>query len=532
LTHCTGTATDAILTVLRDRGVTQVFGNPGTMELPIYGTLGRYEIEHVLALQEIVAVSMAAGAAAARRSPSVVVIHTVAGLGNGMGALYGAARLELPVVALIGTQDARHELAGPTLSGDAAAMIRPVAKAVYDVRSAGEAAAAVSMAWTESMTPARGVCAVVLPADLLVTPGEFEIPAPVEVSPPRAGAGLAAIGQKLRESKRPVVVTGSEVAWSDAIAEAAAVAEAFDADVVSEPLGSFADFPSTHHRYRGALPANSRSVRKVLSNYDTVLLAGSRLGRWIPYSDVSPVPAGTTVLAVDSRPGAAAGRYQPQLCVIGAMRASLAELAGLAAGADARGTGDAAAAGEPRAYPGELGRVATALRAIKEVVPPETVVVSEASSMGGVVRDCLGVAAGRYYANGAGGLGFGPGFAAGIALADPSRPVIGVIGDGALMYAPQALWNGGRAGLRILYLILNNRAYQALRDGYRNLTKATGLDMAVAGTDLVDPGIDFVAIAHGHGVTGAVVKAPEQLAREVALWLRQAGPLLIDYQLV
>ena len=48
---------------------------------------------------------------------------------------------------------------------------------------------------------------------------------------------------------------------------------------------------------------------------------------------------------------------------------------------------------------------------------------------------------GGFYATASGGLGFAMPAAVGIKLADRSRPVVCLVGDGSALYAPQALWS-------------------------------------------------------------------------------------------
>src|SRR2546421_257432 len=110
---------NALLEVLRTEGVVHCFGNPGTTELPFVDALAdQPELRYVLALQENVAVAMADGYAQASRRPSFVNLHTVAGLGGGVGNLTNAMANRTPMVVTAGQQDRRHLLAEPILSGD------------------------------------------------------------------------------------------------------------------------------------------------------------------------------------------------------------------------------------------------------------------------------------------------------------------------------------------------------------------------------------------------------------------------------
>src|SRR5918911_2896306 len=113
------TGRNVLLEVLRSEGVTHCFGNPGTTELPFVDALaGQADLHYVLGLQENVVVAMADGYAQATGRPSFVNLHTVAGLGGGLGNLTNALANRTPMVVTAGQQDRRHLLAEPILSGD------------------------------------------------------------------------------------------------------------------------------------------------------------------------------------------------------------------------------------------------------------------------------------------------------------------------------------------------------------------------------------------------------------------------------
>lgn len=123
---------------LEEYGVTHVFGNPGTTELPILRALLDTDIEYVLALHEDIAVGMAAGYASTRRYHAdhdssvtpvgVANLHLVGGLAHGLSNLYNARVMGTPLVVTAGdyARKARHE--EPILSGDLVSLARPFTK--------------------------------------------------------------------------------------------------------------------------------------------------------------------------------------------------------------------------------------------------------------------------------------------------------------------------------------------------------------------------------------------------------------------
>jgi benzoylformate decarboxylase len=84
-----GTVREAVFDMLRARGMTTVFGNPGSTELPMLRDFPD-DFRYVLGLQEAVAVGMADGFAQASGLPTQVNLHTAPGVGNGMGAIFNA----------------------------------------------------------------------------------------------------------------------------------------------------------------------------------------------------------------------------------------------------------------------------------------------------------------------------------------------------------------------------------------------------------------------------------------------------------
>src|SRR3954454_8031410 len=132
-------ARDVFLEVLASEGVTHVFGNPGTTELPFIDALaGQTGIEYVLALQEASAVAMADGYAQVTHRPAFLNLHTSAGLGNAIGNLTNARANGTPLVVTAGQQDRRHRHHDPLLAGDLVGLAGPVSKWAHEVNTLDE----------------------------------------------------------------------------------------------------------------------------------------------------------------------------------------------------------------------------------------------------------------------------------------------------------------------------------------------------------------------------------------------------------
>src|ERR1700742_1406782 len=202
-------------------GVRHIFGNPGTTETPLLDSLPAYpQIEYVMALHEGVAVGAASFYAQAARRPVVANLHVAPGLGNGIGALYGALKAGSPVVATAGQQDTRMRLAAPVLGHDLVAMATPVTKWSVQIERADEIAPILRRSFKVATDAPQGPVFVALPIDVLEQETDIEASAADKlfraVHPdPR---GIDALASLLLKSQSPTIVVGGDVAWAHATA--------------------------------------------------------------------------------------------------------------------------------------------------------------------------------------------------------------------------------------------------------------------------------------------------------------------------
>src|SRR5712672_261653 len=97
------TVREATYDLLREHGMTTMFGNPGSTELPMLAAFPD-DFTYVLGLQEAVVVGMADGFAQASGRPAFVNLHTAPGVGNAMGAIFNAQANKSPLLVTAGNQ--------------------------------------------------------------------------------------------------------------------------------------------------------------------------------------------------------------------------------------------------------------------------------------------------------------------------------------------------------------------------------------------------------------------------------------------
>src|SRR5438270_663481 len=160
-----GTVRESVYELLRARGMTTIFGNPGSTELPFLADFPG-DFTYVLGLQEAVAVGMADGFAQASGRPVVVNLHTAPGVGNGMGAIFNAQANKAPLVVTAGQQvRALMTLQANLVNRDAVRMPHPLVKWSYEPPRAQDVPHAIARATHLAALPPAGPVFVSIPMD-------------------------------------------------------------------------------------------------------------------------------------------------------------------------------------------------------------------------------------------------------------------------------------------------------------------------------------------------------------------------------
>src|SRR3954463_6879402 len=159
------TVLESVHELLRTRGMTTIFGNPGSTELPFLADFPS-DFTYVLGLQEIVAVGMADGYARAAGRPTLVNLHTAPGVGNAMGAIFNAQANHTPLVVTAGQQvRSLMTLQANLTNRDAARMPHPLVKSSYEPPRAEDVPHALARAAYLAQLPPRGPTFVSIPMD-------------------------------------------------------------------------------------------------------------------------------------------------------------------------------------------------------------------------------------------------------------------------------------------------------------------------------------------------------------------------------
>ena len=461
----------AVIDALVAHGVRDVFGIPGTHNLELYRYLPTSGIRHVVTRHEQGAGYAADGYARLSGRPGVLITTSGPGITNAITALATAYADSIPVLAISpGPPRGRvradvgwlHEVK------DQQAALDAVTGRSIRVESADDVPEVLAGVFEAFATTRPRPVHLEVPVDVLE--GEWlRRPVPVRALPGPVGPGQARaeeIAALLAGAARPLLVVGGGA--RGATEQVRALAD-HGVPVLTTVNGK-GILDESHPAALGAgirLPAAHRAMNEA----DVLLVVGSELGDSDLWGGVvaAGVPGSRTVVRVDLAAAQVHKNVTADLAVVGdavvvlglvveALRRS--EPAPRVVDPGLRSDIDADAAAD-------AGPWAEIQRVLHAALPHDTVVAGDSSQVTyyGTVHHWPFTPANRLlYPTGYATLGYGLPAAIGAKVADPSRPVVAVVGDGAAMFSIQELVTATEQRLAIPVVIVDNGGYAEIRE--------------------------------------------------------------------
>ena len=520
------TVYQATYDLLRKLGLTTIFGNPGSTEQPFLKNFPP-DFEYVLGLQEASAVAMADGFAQATRRPALLNLHTSAGTGNGMGNIMTAYLNKTPLLITAGQQTREMILCDPLLTNrDETMLPRPWVKWAYQPVRAQDVPGAIMRAYAVALQPPAGPVFLSIPLDDWDQPALGEavvrsVSSRFSPDPER----VALFAERIKKARNPVLVYGQEIERAGGWDAGIKFAERMKTPVYLAPLAERASFPQDHPQFRGALPIAIGPLSKKLRGHDLIMVIGAPIFRYYPYVAGEYLPEGAELLQVTNDPNDAAAAIVGDSLLSDA-RLALEALIELLPEATSRKL--PIASHIERKLPTPPNSPLTAMEAfaaLSELRPKDAILVQETPSNVADLLQCWpALQPDSYYTFASGGLGWNVPAAVGIAIAQKKtgsgRPVVAVIGDGALQYSVQSLYTAAQQKLKLIYIVPCNEEYAILKE-FAVLEKTPN----VPALDL--PGLDIVTTAKAFGCFGVAATTVEEIKGAFKTALDADGPTVI-----
>ena len=516
---------EAIVASLVAHGVTDVFGIPGTHNLPVYDHLPASPIRHITPRHEQGAGYAADAYARATGGPGVCLTTTGPGVTNIMTAVATAHHDSVPLLLLSpgmptgidgGDTGFLHEVKAQSQAVDA------IARSVR-ARTARDAVQAVADAFESFASSRPRPWHVEIPLDILNCSEELD-PVPAVAAPRRPqpdDAALEAAAAALVGAQAPCMLLGGGAV--DAGGQAVALAERLGAMVITTVRGK-GTVPESHPLSLGA-SLRLAAARRAACAADVVLAVGTELSEselW-----VRELPLSGTLIRVDidsdqlqkNAPATIVVHADAEPALEGLLRLLSSSVA-----ARPRGAELAAARAQIQAEADLDGAPFKPLHdALRRVLDRDAIVVGDSAQAVyyGTVHQLPAELPRRLlYPVGFATLGYTMPGAIGAKLACPETQVVGITGDGGLMFTLPELATAVELALPLPIIVVNNGGYGEIRD------EMVRRGAEPLGVDLVAP--DFVRVAEAFGARGMRLDNADQLAPVVEQALGAAGPTVVE----
>lgn len=519
--------------LLRELGITTVFGNPGSTEETFLKNFPK-DFRYIQTLHEASAVATADAYAQATHNVSLVNVHTSAGLSNSLSNILTASMNKTPMIITAGNQTREMLLLEPWLTNiDPETLPKPFVKWSYQPVRAEDVPAAFMRAYAVALQPPAGPVFLSIPLDDWDKPAIKDTPV-VRTVATRIGPDpirLSQFAQCINKAENPILIYGSDIARGNGWEAAIELAEKLNIPVMSAPASERPPFPETHPLYAGGLPFAIGPLTERLKGYDLALVIGAPIFRYYPYVEGEYIPKGLHLLHITDDPSEA-GRAP-----VGDSLLSDAVLAIEALSKEVKPRKSKEAIEKLMSEKiidtaiahNEDSQKMTALKLfqiVRSEVPENTILVEESpSNLGDLHRAWPISKPDSFYTFASGSLGWNLPASVGLALAErdlsTDRPVVAIIGDGSFQYSIQGLWTAAQHKLPILFIVPKNNEYAILK----SFSKAQNTP-GVPGLNI--PNLDIASLAKGYDCYGEYAETEEKIREICKIAFKRDRPTVLE----
>ncbi len=488
---------------LRARGVTRVFGTPGSDTIDLIHALKNEGIDYILTHHENTAAYMAATHGELTGVAGVVVVTKGPGVTNLASGIAAAFYDRRPVIFISAIISPNILEKNPHQEVPLIAFGNLIAK-LSEEMTHENAAELLPRAYRTAISPRPG--AVYIPispreakAELSVADAEAEKIIKADIAPEKGKVpDISAAAELLRKARRPVAVVGVGVTGTSTSAETVAALEALGmpACVTLQAVGQV---PNDHPLYLGMYGWYGPPVDAMFDKADLIVTIG--LDGW---DIIRPYRAKVPILSLDSV-DANDRTFQPvTMGLTGDLGGMLKALAREGQGPREWGKAEAkacygricdyelAVSAEHKESDG-IPPVAV-YRELRKLVPRDAIITADAGAHKSLASQAWEAYGPRSYfvSNGLSPMGFALGAAMGAKLAEPDRTVISVVGDGGFLMYTGELATWVRLGLPMIQIVMVDNGLTQVR------ARQERFGFSTQATDFQS--IDYCAVAKSLGV--------------------------------
>jgi acetolactate synthase-1/2/3 large subunit len=515
---------------LAAQGVKLAFGVPGESYLPVLDGLYdlRDRLQFVVCRQEGGASYMAEAYGKLTGEPGVLFVTRGPGATNGAVGVHTGFQDSTPMVVFIGQVPNEFAEREAFQEIDYRRMYGQMAKWVAQVDRVERIPEYVSRAFHTATAGRPGPVVLALPEDALFSEAAVaDVPKHRVVRSSCSSQEIQQVKTLLEKAERPFVLVGGG-GWDRETclklqkwAEAAGlpVGNSFRCqDLIDNRSPSYAGDVGI-----GLNPKLAARVRDA----DVLLVIGARLGEMTTsaYTLVeAPVPR-QTLIHVHSGAEELGRVYRPALAINSGMAQFISELSKIELKKRTTTAHDEYLEwSKPQPMPGKV-QYGEVIRWLSERLPEDTIVAGGAGNFAGWLHRHFRYKGFRTQLGSTNGsMGYGYPAAVAAKLAQPSRPVLALCGDGDFLMTGQEIATAAQYGANFVALVVNNGKYGTIR-----MHQEREYPARVYGTELKNP--DFAAYARAFGGHGETVERTEDFAPAFERAWSSGKPALIELKI-
>ncbi len=535
---------DIFVASLLEEGVDTIFGFPGGAVLPIYDSLFKAPLKHLLVRHEQGAVHMADGFARATGRPGVVLVTSGPGATNTVTGLATAYMDSIPLVcftgqvptALIGN-DAFQE-------ADIVGITRPCTKHNYLVKDVKDLAGIIKEAFHVATTGRPGPVLIDIPKDVLIAETEFVYPDSVELTsyqPTYRGhkGQIKKAIDLILKSERPVIYAGGGVLLSGAAKELTEFARKLTIPTTNTLMG-LGGFPGTDPLFMGMLGMHGTyAANMAVTNSDCLIAIGSRFDDRVT-GKIDEFAPYAKIIHIDIDPTSISKNVDVDIPIVGDVKHVLKEILKALPTARAlapfkktlkewRATVEEWMTAHKLCYkpaPGGLTNPQYVIEELYNATGGDAIITTEVGQNQMWAAQFFKYDKPRTFltSGGLGTMGYGLPAAIGAQVAFPKRTVIDIAGDGSIQMNIQELMTAVQYRLPVKVAILNNRFLGMVRQ-WQELFYDKRYSFTSMGAQP-----DFVKLAEAYGAVGLRSKNEKEVKDVIkAAMAVKDKPVIMDF---
>lgn len=488
---------EAIINLLaREYELATVFGIPGVHNIELFRGLHSSGIRVVAPRHEQGAGFMADGWSIATGKPGVCALISGPGLTNAITPIAQAYHDSRPMLVLASTTptNALGKKYGPLHDlDDQAAVVRSVTAFSETVIDPTQLPHLIERAWNVFTSSRPRPVHIAIPTDVLEQFVEPFTRVTITPKPPRPSElDIQRAAQLLVGAKRPMIIAGGGA--REAGDPLARIAAAIDSPIVLTGNAKGV-VPSGHPLCAGASLVIPR-VQDEIEQSDVVLVAGSELSDADLYNGGRALDLSGKVIRIDIDAEQLQRRTTPEIPLHGdalvVLQALDQELIRL--GVSLANSGSSRATNlRLSARAGVRQDLLPWIDAMEQIIPKGTTVALDSTQLAYAAHTVMASETPRSWLApfGFGTLGCALPMAIGAAIADSSKPVLAIVGDGGWLFTVAEMAAAIDEGVDIVVVLWDNRGYAQIRESFDDVhAPRMGVDVSSH---------DPTAIARGFG---------------------------------